>query len=110
MAVQCIIETLQKRGFIVNFRKECFLWCEVEWLGVILDISLSFIAPVSKMRFHRKDIRVFMKLPLIFRHMLERVIGLLRFASLVDPVGKAVHFQAKSWKRVVKSPNYPSHC
>ena len=87
-----VIRTLEKRGFILNFKKsrlepsQCFDWLGIRWNTETCRFSI----PRDKVKALRKDLKGFIKAKSLTRRQLERVMGRLQFASLVDPLGKAL--------------------
>ena len=81
---------LEKWGFLVNIRKsrlepaQDFEWLGLDWETKSTQLSL----PPAKRWEIRRSIRTFLADNKMSRRSLERVLGRLQHASIVDPVGK----------------------
>ena len=105
--VQCqeftriVLLTLERRGFIVNYRKSRLVPAQnFVWLGVNWDtLSGTLSMPESKVTSLTRDLSSFTRKPLISRRQLEQMLGRLQFAAVVDPVGKALLKNANHFLR-----------
>ena len=86
------LEVIQRRGFVVNFDKSHLVPSDsLEWLGIQWDARTGHMSlPGDKVVSLRQDLRKLLRRRFISRRDLERMYGKLQFASLVDPVGKAL--------------------
>ena len=87
-----LLKTLERRGFRVNQAKSRLNPAQVfEWLGVRWDTRSARIdLPEEKVISLSQDLLSFTNRDLISRREIERTLGRLQFASLVDPIGKAL--------------------
>ena len=93
---QCLIDTqvllqvLDARGFKVNLQKSRLTpQRRFEWLGVLWDTSTQLVSlPEDKVLSMTQDLLSFLNKTWVTRREVERVLGKLQFASLVDPIGK----------------------
>ena len=86
-----MVEFLQNLGFQINLLKSRLTPAsKFEWIGLNWDLSSHTLSlPTEKRKQIAKSIRQFLKQPLASRRDLERILGSLQFASVVDPVLKA---------------------
>ena len=87
-----LLEVLQRRGFKVNHSKSRLVPSQsFKWLGVHWDTRSSRVSlPEEKVISLSRDLSRFFNRISISRRDLERVLGKLQFAALVDPIGKAL--------------------
>ena len=91
-AVKIVIHTLEKRGFMINFTKSHLTPCQsLEWLGVTWNMKSGLLSlPLDKVSSLTRDLSSFLRSSTTTRRQIERFLGRLQFAALVDPVGKAL--------------------
>ena len=84
------LQVLQQMGFLVNLGKSRLQPSQqFEWLGIDWDTRATMISiPPLKRRGIKRVIRSFLAAKSMSRRSLERVLGKLQHASIVDPVGK----------------------
>ena len=89
---QILLEVLHRRGFHVNVRKSRLVPAQsFQWLGVHWDTRAATVSlPREKVPSLSRDLLRFLARTSISRRDLERVLGKLQFASLIDPIGKAL--------------------
>ena len=91
-ATKLVLRVLQRRGFIVNLEKSRLLPSKnFEWLGIHWDTRKAVLSmPKDKVLSLGRDLLSFTKRASTSRRDLERMLGRLQFAAIVDPIGKAL--------------------
>ena len=91
-ATLVVLQTLERRGFLINYGKSRLSPAKVfEWLGIKWDTSEAMLSlPRDKITSLSRDLSAFTRKSLVSRRQVERILGKLQFASLVDPIGKAL--------------------
>ena len=91
-ATLIVLQTLEKRGFIVNYGKSRLTPDQsFEWLGIQWNTSEAMLClPKDKVTSLYRDLCAFSSKSLVSRRQIERILGKLQFAALVDPIGKAM--------------------
>ena len=89
---EIVIEVLQRRGFLINFQKSHLTPTQrIEWLGILWDLESGHLSlPQDKVDTLMKDIPKFLRKQSVSRREIEKMLGKLQFASLVDPVGRSI--------------------
>ena len=90
-ATKIVLKVLAKRGFLVNLQKSRLTpKRRFQWLGILWDTnSFTLQIPADKRKSIKRAIRLFQSQTWVSRRQLERILGSLQFAAVVDPVGKA---------------------
>ena len=88
-STQAVLQT-QSRGFLINHMKSRltpenkFQWLGIQWNTTRAIISL----PVEKRLTFTRAVSSFVKSHLVTRRMLDKVMGAVQFASIVDLIQK----------------------
>ena len=91
-ATDIVLEVLMRRGFLINWGKSRLVPSrQFQWLGVFWNTASATLSlPLDKVTSLTRDLLGFLSRTFITRRQLEQILGKLQFASLVDPVGKAL--------------------
>ena len=87
-----VLRKLQNMGFLINWAKSCLVPSQrIEWLGIGWNTQTARLSmPVRKRREIRSSIKTFLSSGSMSRRSLERVLGKIQHATIIDPLGKTI--------------------